>query len=52
MGHVTTGHANSIVVGKAHKMKVSQQCGTAPKLVHNISLLKKNMTMDEDLSGN
>uniref|UniRef100_A0A4W5R484 Marker of proliferation Ki-67 n=1 Tax=Hucho hucho TaxID=62062 RepID=A0A4W5R484_9TELE len=54
MGHVTTGHANSpvtIVVGKAHKLKVGQPCGTAPKLVHNIALLKKNMAMDEDLSG-
>ncbi|XP_041714339.1 proliferation marker protein Ki-67 isoform X2 [Coregonus clupeaformis] len=54
IGHVSTGHADSpvtIVVGKAHKLKVSQPCGAAPKLVHNIALLKKNMTMDEDLSG-
>ncbi|XP_052345346.1 proliferation marker protein Ki-67 isoform X3 [Oncorhynchus keta] len=54
IGHVSTGHADSpvtIVVGKAHRLKAIQPSGAAPKLVHNISVLKKNMKMDEDLSG-
>ncbi|XP_045558472.1 proliferation marker protein Ki-67 isoform X4 [Salmo salar] len=54
IGHVSTGHADSpvtIVVGKAHRLKAIQPNGAAPKLVHNIALLKKNMRMDEDLSG-
>ncbi|XP_029564636.1 proliferation marker protein Ki-67 isoform X4 [Salmo trutta] len=54
IGHVSTGHADSpvtIVVGKAHRLKAIQPSGAAPKLVHNIALLKKNMRMDEDLSG-
>uniref|UniRef100_A0A4W5Q1D0 Marker of proliferation Ki-67 n=1 Tax=Hucho hucho TaxID=62062 RepID=A0A4W5Q1D0_9TELE len=54
VGHVSTGHADSpvtIVVGKAHRLKAIQPSGAAPKLVHNIALLKKNMRMDEDLSG-
>jgi hypothetical protein len=55
IGHISTGHANSpvtIVVGKAHRLKAIQPSGAAPKLVHNIAVLKKNMNMDEDLSGN
>ncbi|XP_064780009.1 LOW QUALITY PROTEIN: proliferation marker protein Ki-67 [Oncorhynchus masou masou] len=54
LGHVSTGHADSpvtIVVGKAHRLKAIQPSGAAPKLVHNIAVLKKNMRMDEDLSG-
>nr|XP_046224924.1 proliferation marker protein Ki-67 isoform X2 [Oncorhynchus gorbuscha] len=54
IGHISTGHANSpvtIVVGKAHRLKAIQPSGAAPKLVHNIAVLKKNMNMDEDLSG-
>ncbi|XP_034715805.1 proliferation marker protein Ki-67 isoform X10 [Etheostoma cragini] len=52
--HVSTGHADSpvtIVVGRAHKQKVIYPTGAAPRLVTNIALLKKNMKMDEDLSG-
>ncbi|XP_039643305.1 proliferation marker protein Ki-67 isoform X1 [Perca fluviatilis] len=52
--HVSTGHADSpvtIVVGRAHKQKVLHPTGAAPRLVTNIALLKKNMKMDEDLSG-
>ncbi|KAK0144840.1 Proliferation marker protein Ki-67 [Merluccius polli] len=54
MGHVTTGHADSpvtIVVGKAFHQRAVQPTGAAPKMVHNIALLKKNMKMDEDLTG-
>ncbi|CAL8283587.1 unnamed protein product [Merluccius merluccius] len=54
MGHVTTGHADSpvtIVVGKAFHQRAVQATGAAPKMVHNIALLKKNMKMDEDLTG-
>ncbi|XP_071393903.1 proliferation marker protein Ki-67 [Centroberyx affinis] len=52
--HVSTGHADSpvtIVVGRAYKQKVVQPTGAAPRLVHNTALLKKNMKMDEDLTG-
>ncbi|KAJ8404839.1 hypothetical protein AAFF_G00332260 [Aldrovandia affinis] len=51
--HFSTGHAASpvtIVVGKAH-IKVSQAAGCAPKLVHNIALLRKDMKINEDLTG-
>ncbi|KAJ8365507.1 hypothetical protein SKAU_G00143380 [Synaphobranchus kaupii] len=51
--HFSTGHAASpatIVVGKAHT-KVAQTTGCAPKIVHNIALLRKNMKINEDLSG-
>lgn len=51
--HFSTGHAASpatIVVGKAHT-KVAQTAGCAPKIVHNIALLRKNMKINEDLSG-
>ncbi|XP_073345459.1 proliferation marker protein Ki-67 [Pagrus major] len=53
-GHVSTGHANSpvtIVVGRAHKQNVVHPSGAAPRLITNIALLKKNMKMDEDLTG-
>lgn len=54
-GHVGTGHADSpvtIVVGRAHKQKVVHPTGAAPRLVTNTALLKKDMKMDEDLTGN
>lgn len=54
-GHSSTGHANSpatIVVGRAHKQKLVQPTGAAPRLVTNIAHLKKDMNMDEDLTGN
>ncbi|XP_029384264.1 proliferation marker protein Ki-67 isoform X2 [Echeneis naucrates] len=53
-GHSSTGHADSpvtIVVGRAHKQKMVHPTGAAPRLVTNIAVLKKNMKMDEDLSG-
>ncbi|KAM6964778.1 proliferation marker protein Ki-67 [Tautogolabrus adspersus] len=53
-GHVSTGHACSpvtIVVSRAQKQKLIQPTGAAPRLVTNIAVLKKNMKMDEDLTG-
>uniref|UniRef100_A0A8C2ERF7 Marker of proliferation Ki-67 n=1 Tax=Cyprinus carpio TaxID=7962 RepID=A0A8C2ERF7_CYPCA len=50
---VSTGHAASpvtIVVGKAH-MRTNPSVGAAPKIVPNIALFKKDMKMDEDLTG-
>ncbi|XP_058649526.1 proliferation marker protein Ki-67 isoform X2 [Onychostoma macrolepis] len=50
---VSTGHAASpvtIVVGKAH-MRMNQSVGAAPKIVPNMALFKKDMKMDEDLTG-
>ncbi|XP_026171729.1 proliferation marker protein Ki-67 isoform X2 [Mastacembelus armatus] len=52
-GHVSTGHADSpvtIVVGRAHKQK-AHLTGAAPRVVTNTALFKKNMEMDEDLTG-
>lgn len=52
---MSTGHADSpatIVVGRAHKQKVVYAAGAAPKLVLNTAVLKKDMKMDEDLTGN
>ncbi|XP_054455446.1 proliferation marker protein Ki-67 [Anoplopoma fimbria] len=54
IAHVSTGHADSpvtIVVGRAHKQTGLHPTGAAPKLVTNIALFKKNMEMDEDLTG-
>ncbi|KAM7370985.1 hypothetical protein PAMP_010491 [Pampus punctatissimus] len=54
ISHVSTGHADSpvtILVGRAHKQKVVHPTGTAPKVVTNTALFKKNMKMDEDLTG-
>ncbi|KAL6095230.1 mki67 [Pungitius sinensis] len=51
--HAGTGHADSpvtIVVGRAHRQNLPPT-GAAPKVVPNIALLKKNMKMDEDLTG-
>ncbi|XP_066520659.1 proliferation marker protein Ki-67 [Hoplias malabaricus] len=48
-----TGHADSpatIVIGKAY-LRSAQPVGAAPKIVPNIALFKKDMKMDEDLSG-
>ncbi|XP_053269905.1 proliferation marker protein Ki-67 isoform X2 [Pleuronectes platessa] len=53
-GHVSTGHADSpatIIVGRAHTQSALQPSGAAPRVVTNIALLKKNMKMDEDLTG-
>ncbi|XP_045925064.1 proliferation marker protein Ki-67 isoform X1 [Micropterus dolomieu] len=53
-GHVSTGHANSpvtIVLSRAHYQKFVNPTGAAPRLVANTALLKKNMKMDEDLTG-
>uniref|UniRef100_UPI0037E9C8A2 proliferation marker protein Ki-67 isoform X2 n=1 Tax=Semicossyphus pulcher TaxID=241346 RepID=UPI0037E9C8A2 len=54
LSHVSTGHACSpvtIVVSRAQKQKLVQPTGAAPRLVTNIAVLKKNMKMDEDLTG-
>ncbi|XP_071319764.1 proliferation marker protein Ki-67 isoform X2 [Trachinotus anak] len=53
-GHVSTGHADSpvtIVVGRAYNQKVVHPTGAAPRVVTNTALFKKNMKMDEDLTG-
>ncbi|XP_059180607.1 proliferation marker protein Ki-67 [Centropristis striata] len=53
-GHFSTGHADSpvtIVVGRAHRQKVVHPTGAAPRLVTNTAVLKKDMKMDEDLTG-
>lgn len=50
---VSTGHAMSpatIVVGKAH-LRTNLSVGAAPIIVHNMAVLKKDMKMDEDLTG-
>lgn len=55
MDHASTGHANSpvtIVVGRAHNQKVAPPTGAAPRMVINTALFKKDMKMDEDLTGN
>ncbi|XP_015723045.1 proliferation marker protein Ki-67 isoform X3 [Coturnix japonica] len=51
-GHFSTGHAESpatIVVGRAYSTTV-QTAGKVPKMVKN-PVLKRNMSMDEDLTG-
>ncbi|XP_039990243.1 proliferation marker protein Ki-67 isoform X2 [Xiphias gladius] len=53
-GHASTGHADSpvtIVVGRAHKQNVVHPTGAAPRVVTNTALFKKNMKLDEDLTG-
>ncbi|XP_056627763.1 proliferation marker protein Ki-67 isoform X2 [Triplophysa dalaica] len=50
---ISTGHAMSpvtLVVGRAH-LRTNLSVGTAPKIVPNIAVLKKDMKMDEDLTG-
>lgn len=50
---LSTGHAMSpatIVVGKAH-LRTNQSAGAVPKIVPNMAVLKKDMKMDEDLTG-
>ncbi|KAG7226370.1 hypothetical protein INR49_013781 [Caranx melampygus] len=52
--YVSTGHADSpvtIVVGRAYNQKVVLPTGAAPRVVTNTALLKKNLKMDEDLTG-
>ncbi|XP_056882024.1 proliferation marker protein Ki-67 isoform X1 [Takifugu flavidus] len=51
---VSTGHADSpvtIVVGRAHRQKVPCPTGAAPRWISNVGVLKKDMKMDEDLTG-
>ncbi|XP_074519156.1 proliferation marker protein Ki-67 isoform X2 [Halichoeres trimaculatus] len=53
-GYFSTGHACSpvtIVVSRAQKQKLVQPTGAAPRVVTNTAVLKKNMKMDEDLTG-
>ncbi|XP_007559707.1 proliferation marker protein Ki-67 isoform X3 [Poecilia formosa] len=53
-GHTSTGHADSpatILVGRAHKRTIVDPTGAAPKVVMNLALFKKDMKMDEDLTG-
>ncbi|XP_030611789.1 proliferation marker protein Ki-67 [Archocentrus centrarchus] len=53
-GYVSTGHADSpatIVVGRAHRQTVIQPTGAAPRVITNVVLFKKNLKMDEDLTG-
>ncbi|XP_067344171.1 proliferation marker protein Ki-67 isoform X2 [Channa argus] len=53
-GHVSTGHADSpvtIVVGKACKRQVVHSTGAAPRVITNFALYKKDMKMDEDMTG-
>ncbi|XP_029977464.1 proliferation marker protein Ki-67 isoform X3 [Sphaeramia orbicularis] len=50
----STGHANSpatIVVGRAVKQRVVHATGAAPRVVINTALSKKDMKMDEDMTG-
>lgn len=52
---MSTGHADSpvtIVVGRALKRQVVHPTATAPTVVLNAAVLRKNMKMDEDLTGN
>ncbi|XP_027032720.2 proliferation marker protein Ki-67 isoform X2 [Tachysurus fulvidraco] len=51
--HTSTGHADSpasIVVGKAY-LRSTKLMGAAPKVVCNVALFKKDLKMDEDLTG-
>uniref|UniRef100_A0A8C6WF01 PP1-binding domain-containing protein n=1 Tax=Neogobius melanostomus TaxID=47308 RepID=A0A8C6WF01_9GOBI len=54
LDHVGTGHAASpatIVVGRAHRLRVAHSVAAPPKIVTNTAVLRKNMKMDEDLTG-
>ncbi|XP_057681521.1 proliferation marker protein Ki-67 [Corythoichthys intestinalis] len=54
LNQVSTGHADSpvtIVVGRAFKQKIANPTNAAPKVIFNTAISKKNMKMDEDLSG-
>ncbi|XP_077407694.1 proliferation marker protein Ki-67 isoform X2 [Vanacampus margaritifer] len=54
LGHASTGHAESpvtIVVGRAFKQNVTRPVAAAPKVIFNTAIPKKDMDMDEDLSG-
>ncbi|XP_077481562.1 proliferation marker protein Ki-67 isoform X2 [Stigmatopora argus] len=51
---MSTGHADSpvtIVVGRAFKQKIANPTRAAPKVIFNTAISKKNLKMDEDLSG-
>ncbi|XP_077595690.1 proliferation marker protein Ki-67 [Stigmatopora nigra] len=51
---MSTGHADSpvtIVVGRAFKQKIANPTIAAPKVIFNTAISKKNLKMDEDLSG-
>ncbi|XP_038152726.1 proliferation marker protein Ki-67 isoform X5 [Cyprinodon tularosa] len=53
-GHASTGHAESpatIVVGRAHQRAFAPPTGAAPKVVMNAAFSKRDMKMDEDLTG-
>ncbi|XP_054913537.1 proliferation marker protein Ki-67 [Poeciliopsis prolifica] len=53
-GYTSTGHADSpatILVGRAHKKTIVHPTGAAPKVVMNPAMFKKEMKMDEDLTG-
>lgn len=41
----------TIVVGRAHRQKVPCPTGAAPRWISNVGVLKKDMKMDEDLTG-
>lgn len=54
MDHVSTGHAASpatIVVGRAHRLRVAHATGAPPKIVTNTVVSRKNLKIDEDLTG-
>lgn len=51
---VSTGHADSpvtIVVGRTRQQHISCPTGAAPRWISNVGVLKKDMKMDEDLTG-
>ncbi|XP_066548919.1 proliferation marker protein Ki-67 isoform X2 [Amia ocellicauda] len=51
--HFSTGHAASpatIVIGRAHS-KAVLPAGRAPRLVHNVAVLRKNLEINENLTG-
>ncbi|XP_061911990.1 proliferation marker protein Ki-67 isoform X2 [Entelurus aequoreus] len=53
LGHTSTGHANSpvtIIVGRALK-QTAVHAAAVPKVVFSTAISKKNLKMDEDLSG-
>ncbi|XP_054623033.1 proliferation marker protein Ki-67 isoform X2 [Dunckerocampus dactyliophorus] len=54
LGHVSTGHANSpvtIIVGRAVKQKIILPAAAAPKVIFSAAISKKDLKMDEDLTG-
>nr|XP_057918650.1 proliferation marker protein Ki-67 isoform X2 [Doryrhamphus excisus] len=54
LSHTSTGHANSpatITVGRAVKQNVTLPVGAAPKVMFTAAVSKKDLKMDEDLTG-